>query len=51
MALLRKPRQKISDDDFVMSILLDNEYIETREEWGMMRKVLYAALEWGKKVK
>ena len=44
MALLRKPRQKISDDDFVMSILLDNEYIETREEWGMMRKVLYAAL-------
>ena len=51
MALLRKPRQKISDDDFVMSILLDNEYIETREEWGMMPKVLYAALEWGKKVK
>lgn len=51
MALLRKPRQKISDDDFVMSILLDNEYIETREEWGTMRKVLYAALEWGKKVK
>lgn len=51
MALLKKPRQKISDHDFVQSFLLDDEYIETKEEWDMMRNALYAALEWGKKVK
>ena len=51
MALLKKPRQKISDQDFVLSFLLDDEYIETKEEWDLMRNALYAALEWGKKVK
>lgn len=51
MALLKKPRQKISDHDFILSFLLDDEYIETKEEWNMMRNALYAALEWGKKVK
>ena len=45
MALLKKPRQKISDHDFVQSFLLDDE------EWDLMRNALYAALEWGKKVK
>lgn len=51
MGLLKKPKLTISDKDFVQSFLLDDEYIETAEDWVMVRNALYAAIDWGKKVK